>query len=133
MSTSDPTRVPIRLSLTLAAVKEAGLKAYNEKRLSAQGPTPACRYRDDSGRPCIIGASIPDEIAATLPSQYPVWLLRSYGVHIDSETICYLQRLHDAWATSLTDPAHAIKIVREPKIQPPEYYEAKLVAALKHP
>lgn len=125
--------VPIRLRLTLAAVKEAGLKAYNEKRLSAQGPTPACKYRDDSGRPCIIGASIPDDIAATLRQSAPVWLLRSNGVHIDSEEICYLQRLHDAWATSFTDPTQAAVIAREPQVQPPEYYEAKLVAALKHP
>lgn len=120
------------LHLTVQGVKAAGLKAYNEKRLSAQGPTPACKYRDDSGRPCIIGASIPDDIAATLPQSAPVWLLRSNGVHIDSEEICYLQRLHDAWATSFSNPTNAARILNEPKIQTPEYYEAKLVAALGH-
>lgn len=118
------------LKLTLAEVKTQGLKAYNEKRLSAQGPTPRCNYRDPSGRPCIVGAAIPDDIASKLPQTAAAWSLRGEGVEIACG-ITHLQKLHDAWATSFSDPQLAATILREPQIQEPAYYEAKLVEALQ--
>ena len=88
--------------LTLADVKTKGLAAYHAKQLSAQGPTPACRYRDASGRPCIVGAALPDDVAATLRGSTPIGHIRSDVIEIDrgeQTQISDLQKIHDAWAT----------------------------------
>ena len=55
-----------RPHLTLADVKTAGLAALQANKLSAQGPTPVCAYRDKTGHPCIIGAAFPEDFVATL-------------------------------------------------------------------
>jgi hypothetical protein len=41
-------------------------EAYRKGRLSAQGPTPACMYRDKSDRPCIVGSCFDDDVAQIL-------------------------------------------------------------------
>ncbi len=89
--------------LTLADVKTKGLAAYNAKQLSAQGPTPACQYRDKSGRPCIVGAALPDDVALSLPQTQPVWGLSGLVKMVDADPkdqreIEDLQRIHDVWA-----------------------------------
>lgn len=90
------TNAPIHLDVQTVA--RAALKAYKEGRLSAQGPTPACRYRDASGRPCAIGAAIPDDVAA------------EWDNVSDSEfmvgapfALKRLQMKHDQWAQSVHD------------------------------
>lgn len=87
--------------LTLADVKAKGLAAYHAKQLSAQGPTPACQYRDKSGRPCIVGAALPDDVALPLQQTQPVWALRGAIDYNPDELreIQDLQLIHDAWAT----------------------------------
>lgn len=92
------------IHLTLAQVKKAGLLAYHEKRLSAQGPTPSCMYRDASGRPCVIGAALTDEQAAGIPESPLVSLI--FGGMIVTGAIRglpRLQELHDRWATAVRD------------------------------
>lgn len=55
--------MPQPIKLTYAEVVEAGRKAYLAGELSAQGLRPACMYRDDSGRPCVVGAALSTEQA----------------------------------------------------------------------
>ena len=95
---------PIRL--TYAEVVEAGRKAYLEGRLSAQGPTPECRYRDSSGHPCVIGAALTDKQALYLDRNYdaqvhklPVEVL---DCGIDLRAIRRIQQAHDEWASPET-------------------------------
>lgn len=85
--------------LNLAKVRAAGLSAYNEKRLSAQGPTPACLYRDASQRPCVVGAAMTDEEASGC-SKAPVFSLVSDGF-ATTDNLRELgtgQELHDYWS-----------------------------------
>lgn len=94
------------ITLTLADVKAKALAAYNEKRLSAQGPTPACMYRDPSGLPCIIGAAMTDEEAEALTREdnvVGVATLRSRGrVKMDHNLdLAKGQELHDSWASAV--------------------------------
>lgn len=92
--------------LTLAAVKKAGLKALNEGRLSAQGPKPKCLYRDPEGNPCVVGAALPDEVAAQIKANSsnarPVSGLMSEGLiqvpDDEYSAIRRLQGIHDRWA-----------------------------------
>lgn len=92
------------IHLTLAQVKEAGLKAYHEKRLSAQGPTPGCFYRDPSGRPCVIGASLADEDAKRFDAQAVSAVSALCGMYFikisasELGPIAELQQWHDRWA-----------------------------------
>lgn len=99
------------IHLTLAQVREAGLKAYQEKRLSAQGPTPACRYRDESGRPCVIGAALTDPQAHQLEgaqiSMGVKHLAMAWRIEMDrpNELAC-LQSAHDSWCFALDRDDH---------------------------
>jgi hypothetical protein len=101
MPANTETRTPIKL--TLAQVKAAGLKAYEEGRLSAQGPTPQCAYRDVSGLPCVIGAALPDEVADN-PSTNGVnvegLLTRKLITTRALTSLMILQEAHDEWATA---------------------------------
>lgn len=93
---------PIRL--TLAQVKEAGLKAYHEKRLSAQGPTPSCMYRDASRRPCVIGAALTDEQAPDIPEMAIGSLIREKVIVTNATRgLPRLQEAHDRWAKAARD------------------------------
>lgn len=91
------------IHLTLKAVKEAGRKAYLEGRLSAQGPTPECAYRDKSGRPCIIGAALTDEEARALDhaDDGSIDDLIREGLVKTAATAALpaLQTAHDHWAS----------------------------------
>lgn len=90
--------------LTLADVKAKGLEAYKAGRLSAQGPTPACQYRDASGRACVVGAALPDELADSLGGlNFAVLqtLIDDNVVYVSDDEeyeIARLQVLHDRWA-----------------------------------
>lgn len=88
-------------------------EAYETKRLSAQGPTPKCRYRDPSGRACVIGAALTDAEIASLPAMIesddggaflitlgtPIGtLIRRKVVKTDArEFLRELQHAHDQW------------------------------------
>lgn len=92
------------IHLDVQTVARAALKAYEEGRLSAQGPTPACRYRDASGRPCAIGAAIPDDVAASwdsLNGGSGVYTLIGAGEATTDGAIALmrLQDVHDLWTT----------------------------------
>ena len=131
-------------TITLQEVRTAGRQAYNEKRLSAQGPTPMCAYRDDSGRPCIIGAAMTDEEAKRTSDGLPVQLFNAgdsrAGVAINPEErteLQDLQTLHDAWARSHDDLALAYSLLQNhshpihvPEDATPAFYEDLLVKAL---
>jgi hypothetical protein len=97
-------------ALTYEEVVLAGRKAYEEKRLSAQGPTPQCAYRDNSGCPCVVGAALPDSTIAVINQKFMqgsrVSQLRSADVisvkSIDElDAIGDLQNAHDEWAKAL--------------------------------
>lgn len=91
-----PIHLPIR-DVALAAKK-----ALDEGRLSAQGPTPACEYRDKSGRPCAIGAAISDEDVTYLEGELSTGIFDLYGEGLvttdDLSQLCELQGSHDNWA-----------------------------------
>ena len=93
------------IHLTARDTAIAALKAYDEKRLSAQGPTPACMYRDKSGLPCAIGAAINDEQHAEYTPSGTIGFMIASGVITVSPEDRYplqrLQDLHDAWATNI--------------------------------
>jgi hypothetical protein len=92
------------ITLTAANVFAAARLAYDNKQLSAQGPTPQCRYRDRSGRPCAVGAALTDEEAALVTEAYnmtPVMGLPRRLVTIELgnySRIASLQEAHDNWA-----------------------------------
>ncbi|AKU43630.1 hypothetical protein CPT_Seuss104 [Caulobacter phage Seuss] len=90
------------LTLNVRDVAQAALKAHSEKRLSAQGPTPHCRYRDSSGHPCAIGAAIDDKTAKWLDSltvSNIYTLIKRGDVLTDnSQGLQELQRRHDSWS-----------------------------------
>jgi hypothetical protein len=102
------------IELTWAKVKAAGAKAYQERRLSAQGPTPTCNYRDISGRPCVIGAALTDDQVKPWlaegnlgENKYYIKTLRCRGVvsysDRDSKKFSRLQGIHDEWCSSNVD------------------------------
>jgi hypothetical protein len=106
------TEAPTPIKLTLAQVKAAGLKAYEEKRLSAQGPTPACKYRDMSGLPCVVGAALSDDEAGRIlafknehgmpGSILGIEALSRLGI-VQADcigAIAGLQVIHDRWASA---------------------------------
>lgn len=80
---------------------EAALKAYEERRLSAQNDTPACLYRDASGHPCAIGAALTDEQAASFdrPGQTVQDLYACFRIQTDDiDALQEMQSTHDCWA-----------------------------------
>jgi len=83
--------------LDTTQVAKAALKAYKEGRLSAQGPTPECAYRDSSGRPCAIGAAIPDKLAEVLTgSIFAIISTRGWRTN-NIQGLSMLQAAHDDW------------------------------------
>lgn len=90
------------IHLTYPAVLEAARLAYNENRLSAQGPTPACLYEDDSGRPCAVGAALQPGAIAQIDQAETVTTLHHRGIFQmsgeDFTKILALQKAHDRWA-----------------------------------
>lgn len=96
-------------TLTYTAVLAAGRKAYEEKRLSAQGPTPACLYRDESGCPCVVGSAMEREtISVLVAANYNssrVQLIPNrivdFASEEDKQDIMCLQRSHDNWCMAL--------------------------------
>lgn len=92
--------------LTLADVKTKGLKALNEGRLSAQGPRPECAYRDEDGRPCVVGAAFPKRFINKLDDGSQIYAAVSNLVvrglieipEEEYEAINRLQKVHDRWA-----------------------------------
>jgi len=91
--------------LTLSDVKAAGLAALYAGKLSAQGPTPECAYRDDHGRPCVIGAALPFDVVDCLidvgQGDEKVSDLSSNIVVTDPDELpklARLQAIHDRWA-----------------------------------
>lgn len=90
--------MPQPIKLTYAEVVEAGRKAYLEKRLSAQGPTPECQYRDRSGRPCVVGSALSDTDAQRLHGTVQALVLANELAVDDVAAIGALQLAHDDWA-----------------------------------
>lgn len=87
---------PIHLKVRDVAL--AAKKAYDEGRLSAQGPTPACQYRDLSGRPCAIGAALTDAQAGGLCGAIE-WLIGKGRVRSRGHrALAHIRRAHDRWA-----------------------------------
>lgn len=91
------------VTLNKLDVARAAAKAYREGRLSAQGRTPKCKYRDPAGCPCVIGAAIDDETAKTwdglVGSTSVSWLQEiGYILTDDQEALVDLQIAHDNWA-----------------------------------
>lgn len=88
--------------ITTAALVKAAREAFEAGDLSAQGPTPECKYRDASGRPCAIGAVLSDEVVAEgqIEGRYVSELTSVDGVVLeDADYAQQLQAEHDAWAT----------------------------------
>jgi hypothetical protein len=91
------------LTLNKLDVARAAAKAYREGRLSAQGSTPKCRYRDPSGLPCAVGAAIDDETAHewdvcggnTVTELIDRGKLRTD----DKDALRSIQAAHDDWAS----------------------------------
>ena len=98
------------ITLTLKGVKAAGLAAFRDRRLSAQGPTPECAYRDTSGLPCVVGAAMTDEQVAALKdssnNHTSIWALVDSGKVRVSRGATHgklkeLQAAHDQWARNV--------------------------------
>lgn len=104
-------------TLTLAAVKEAARKAYDEGRLTAQNPDrpnpKPCVYdggKATDGRPCncAVGAALPPNVLAVIVARE----LNNCGITVSDFKgiisfpdgsdevieICSLQMRHDTWA-----------------------------------
>lgn len=105
------------MHLTARDTAIAALKAYDEKRLSAQGPFPACVYMDPTGRPCAVGAAMPPEFAQVITSAGPVSNLIVDALITcpegDEPKLLKLQMLHDVWAQNATDPDRAAQLEAE--------------------
>lgn len=93
------------MHLTARDTAIAALKAHEEKRLSAQGPTPQCSYMDPSGRPCAVGAAMPKDFARLHTNAGTVSHLVSEGYVTcpegDEEKLEKLQTYHDVWASAV--------------------------------
>lgn len=96
---------PINLPKSL--VIEKAREAYLAGRLSAQGPTPACDYRDVSGRPCVIGAAMSEEEAEGLRGTVCLLLARGEVRTNAPVFLGKLQNAHDDWAKSRRPSAEA--------------------------
>lgn len=109
------TATPIHLDVQTVA--RAALKAYDEGRLSAQGPSPACLYRDARGRPCAIGAAIPDDVAAAWDNadEPDIAALIDQGVVTSSDcsALARLQEEHDLWARGHSNEQSFVTLCRE--------------------
>ena len=100
--------------LTLADVKTKGLKALNEGRLSAQGPKPECMYRDEDGRPCVVGAALSEDLINKLDDGSQIyaavsklWVLGLIKIPDgEYEPINRLQKVHDRWAQVVGGTVH---------------------------
>jgi hypothetical protein len=90
----------VTIHITREAVYAKGLAALNAKRLSAQGPTPTCAYRDASGCPCIIGTVLSERDAAALEVESVDSAYESHLVSFDADVSLFqqLQLAHDFWA-----------------------------------
>lgn len=120
--------MPEPIHLPLSLVIEKGRQAYLEGRLSAQGPTPACRYRDGSGRPCVIGAALSDEEAARLDAtRCGITGLHTRAlITTDREGfLVALQNAHDAWADRVVAGAHELARNSEARLRSLLGLEAK--------
>ena len=99
------------INLTYEQVRLAALEYHNAGLLSAQGPTPEAKYRDASGFPCAIGASLSDDDVEYVEYeddiQSPdVLTLVSRGVlrfpSLDeARKARKLQSLHDLWVSKV--------------------------------
>jgi hypothetical protein len=73
--------------------------------LSAQGNTPTCAYRDESGCPCAVGAALDDETAKLLDLQDDTDVLSLISKGLlkadDEDGLIELQDLHDRWAKAV--------------------------------
>lgn len=105
------------ITLTLAAVKEAARKAYDEKRLTAQNPNRpdnngACVYNggklvDDRQCGCAIGVGLPPELFDWFGEfDNRCKNRRNVGLFIDlifkvdhHDGFCDIQQAHDRWAS----------------------------------
>lgn len=92
---------------TLDVIRNA-VTAYKERRLSAQGKTPQCSYRDNSNCPCVIGVSIPDQVAESWDSfdeDTSISHIYEEGEFITDniDVLSELQSLHDQWARNSGD------------------------------
>lgn len=100
------------ITLTKDAVFTAARRAYEAKRLSAQGPSPRCQYRDPVGLPCAVGAAIdPNELSYIdgfklreneIGSVGSLSFRKVFNVptHEEERAIKDLQSSHDAWASA---------------------------------
>lgn len=87
------------IHLIAKEVALAALKAHAEGRLSAQGPTPACRYRDKSGLPCAIGVVLTDECARSIGNVNVLGLVQDGVISADDVgALLLLQNAHDDWS-----------------------------------
>jgi hypothetical protein len=117
---TDNSTTPLPIKLTLAEVKAAGLKAYEEKRLSAQnvkGRRSRCFYRDHAGDPCVIGAAMTDRAARRFDRRDDpsiAALVEDGLVETDDRsTLSLLQAEHDAWTVGdATAEARLVKLLR---------------------
>lgn len=92
------------IKLPKALVIEKATEAYQAGRLSAQGPHPACVYRDADGRPCVVGAALSDPDARRLIDDggLAIESLIYDGV-VRTNAPRWLQRLqeaHDQWCST---------------------------------
>lgn len=102
------------MAITLKArdVALAAKAAYDEKRLSAQGGTPGCYYRDASGRPCAVGAALTDEQAKKIHNGATVYGLVEFGIEFDEVVAVYLlQEAHDSWAMRVNSEANFVRVL----------------------
>jgi hypothetical protein len=90
------------ITLTYPVVLAAARLAYEEGRLSAQGPKPACLYEDTTGRPCAVGAALQPGAISKADQCESVTTLRQRGIfqisREDFPKIKALQGAHDEWA-----------------------------------
>jgi hypothetical protein len=100
------------ITLNVRDVALAAKRAYDEGQLSAQGFTPECQYRDPSGRPCAIGASLDDETARRFDCRTFTdvsCLARSRLIRTnDLRALKRLQTAHDNWVGGVAPEAHFI-------------------------
>jgi hypothetical protein len=95
-------------TLTAKEVAKKALEFYECGKLTAQKPQQLrCMYIQPNGCRCAIGAGLSDEVIALLRGEKKthnhktLWNLRSSSIidydSYDSEMLCRMQELHDAW------------------------------------
>lgn len=106
-----------KLKLNKDRVVKNAIKAYREKRLSAQGPTPRCAYRDPSNNPCVIGVSMTDRQARYCDAIDTSSVNDLYNKDIiETDDIAFLnilQKHHDKWADDVANSLRNEDRVRE--------------------